>query len=167
MGEYSDSPTSAMKINREKATTTEVAQLLALQQDYLTPCRKIAVESAGKVDPSIVTILADSYAGADANYARVISHEITWGEFVTENQALVTQRRAALLAAGEALARALGKPSPQTTAARWQAEAALSHWLRRQQILLQSRPHARLIQCHYDGPVLSCAPFGDDGSPKN
>src|SRR5207244_3964644 len=58
MGQYSDSPTNAMKLNADKATAAEAAQVLSLRQDYLAPCRKIALESAGKVDPAIVAILA-------------------------------------------------------------------------------------------------------------
>jgi hypothetical protein len=70
----------------------------SLHQEYLTPCRKIALESAGKVHPAIVAILTENYAKADANYAKFVTRKITWGEFVTENQALVNQRRARLLA---------------------------------------------------------------------
>ena len=105
MGDHADSPTAAMKSNREKATPQEAALLLSLQQDYLAPCRKMALESAAKVHPSIVAILTDSYARADANTARLVDREITWGEYVSENQAIVTHRRAELLAAGESMQR--------------------------------------------------------------
>jgi hypothetical protein len=102
-GDHADSPTTAMKSNREKATPREAALLRSLQQDYLAPCRKMALESAAKVHPTIVAILAESYARADANTARLVARDITWGEYVSENQAIVTHRRAELLAAGEAL----------------------------------------------------------------
>jgi hypothetical protein len=65
----------------------------------------MALASAAKVDPRIVAILDESYAKADVITARLISREITWGEFVSENQAIVTQRRSELLAAGEAMQR--------------------------------------------------------------
>jgi hypothetical protein len=105
MGDHADSPTAAMKSNPQKATPREADQLLSLQQDYLAPCRKMALESAAKVHPTIVAILADSYARADANTARLIGREITWGEYVSENQAIVTHRRAELLAAGDSMQR--------------------------------------------------------------
>jgi hypothetical protein len=103
MGDHADSPTTAMKSSPAKATPQEAALLQALQQDYLAPCRRMALESAAKVHPAIVAILTDSYARADANTARLISREITWGEYVSENQAIVTHRRAELLTAGESL----------------------------------------------------------------
>ena len=70
----------------------------------------MALDSAAKVHPTVVAILADSYARADANTARLMAREVTWGEFVAENQAIVTNRRAELLAAGESLQRDLQPP---------------------------------------------------------
>jgi hypothetical protein len=104
-GDHADSPTAAMKSNPAKVTPQEAALLRSLQQDYLAPCRRMALESAAKVHPAIVAILTDSYARADANAARLIDREITWGEYMSENQAIVTHRRAELLAAGESLQR--------------------------------------------------------------
>ena len=109
-GDHADSPTAAMKSNPEKATPREGAQLLSLQQEYLAPCRKMALESAAKVHPAIVAILTDSYARADANTAQLVAHQITWGEYVSENQAIVTHRRAELLAAGESMQRQHAAP---------------------------------------------------------
>jgi hypothetical protein len=105
MGDHADSPSTAMKSNPAKATPQDAAQLQSLQRDYLVPCRKMALQSAAKVHPAIVAILTDSYARADANTARLIARDITWGEYVSENQAIVTHRRAELLAAGEAMQR--------------------------------------------------------------
>lgn len=153
MGEYSDSPTLGMKLNADKATAQEAAQVLALRRDYLTPCRKIALESAARVDPAIVAILAENYAKADANYAKFSTHMISWGEFVTENQALVTERRANLLAAGEGIQKGLkGSPAVATTP-RQQAEAALSNWTQQQRNLLGGH---RVMNCQYTGSMLSC-----------
>ena len=110
MGDNSDALTLAMKTNAEKATPEEAAQMLSLQRDYLAPCRNIALESAGKVHPTIVAILAESYARAEANSANLVAYKISWGEFVTENQAIVNQRRAQLLAAGESIQKSLSQP---------------------------------------------------------
>jgi hypothetical protein len=105
MGDFADSPTDPMKRSREKATAEEATQLVLLRKDYLAPCRRMALASAAKVDPRIVAILSDSYAKADANMDRLVTREIAWGEFVSENQAIVTQRRSELLAAGEGMQR--------------------------------------------------------------
>ena len=111
MGDHADSPTDAMKGNRARATAQEAAELLSLQQEFVAPCRRMALASAAKVHPAIVSILSDSYARVDANTARLASREITWGEYVSENQAIVTHRRAELLAAGEAMQKAVSPPS--------------------------------------------------------
>ena len=113
VGDHADSPTLAMKSNAQKATPQEAALLRSLQQNYLAPCRSMALQSAAKVHPTIVAILTDSYARADANTARLAARDITWGEFVSENQAIVTNRRAELLAAGESMQREQQRASPQ------------------------------------------------------
>jgi hypothetical protein len=105
MGDHADSPTAAMKASTEKATPREAALLRSLQQDYLAPCRRQALASAAKVHPTVLAILSESYARADANTQRLVERQITWGEYVSENQAIVTHRRAELLAAGESIQR--------------------------------------------------------------
>jgi hypothetical protein len=153
MGEHNDSPTDAMKRNAGKATREEAAQILLLRRDYLAPCRKIALESAGRVHPIIVAILAENYAKADANTAKFATGKISWGEFVTENQALVTERRAQLLAAGENLQRSLGQASG-AAADRERAAAVLSAWLHQQQVLMPSQP---AISCRFVEAAVSCS----------
>ncbi len=111
MGDHADSPTAAMKSNPAKATPQEATLLQSLQEGYLAPCRKMALQSAAKVSPMIVAILTDSYARADANTARLLNREITWGEYVSESQAIVTHRRAELLAAGETMQRQQAPPT--------------------------------------------------------
>jgi hypothetical protein len=154
MGEHSDSPTSAMKANPQRATPQEAAQVLSLRQDYLAPCREIALESAGKVHPNIVAILAENYAKADANTAKFATYRISWGEFVSENQTLVTERRARLLAAGESMQRDLGEAHTTGAADRQRAEAALADWTRLQESLLANQ---RVTNCRYVGSALRCA----------
>jgi hypothetical protein len=105
MGDHADSPTAAMKANPQRVTSEEAALLRSLQQDWLAPCRRMALASAAKVHPTVAAILTDSYARADANTQRLVGREITWGEYVSENQAIVTHRRAELLAAGESMQR--------------------------------------------------------------
>lgn len=105
MGEHPDSPTASMKSNAARASPQEAVLLRSLQREHLTPCRRLALESAAKVHPVIVAILTDSYARADANMARLVNLDITWGEYVSENQAIVAHRRAELLAAGESMQR--------------------------------------------------------------
>jgi hypothetical protein len=54
---------------------------VSLQQEFVAPCRRMALASAAKVHPAIVSILADSYARSDANTARLAGRDITWGEY--------------------------------------------------------------------------------------
>jgi len=162
MGEHADSPTDAMKANPAKATADDAALLLALHQDYLMPCRRLAVESAAKVGPAVVAILAENYAAADDNAARLVAGRITWGAFVTENQTLITRRRAALLTAGEEMQRHLAAPRPvarEGEEPRERADAALALWARRQQLLLQAQAVGgamTVLRCRYSGDVLTC-----------
>lgn len=154
MGEHSDSPTAAMKSNMRKATPQEAADVLALREDYVTVCRKLALESAGKVHPAIVAILADNYAKVDVNTARFVSGQIDWGVFVTENQALVTERRGHLLAAAETMQVNVRDARPSKIEPRQRAETALSDWARQQKALL---PQAKVTTCRYAGASLACS----------
>jgi hypothetical protein len=161
-GDYADSPTFATKTNPDKVTASDAAQLLSLHQEYLAPCRKMAVESAGRVGPTIVAILADSYADADANLARLVGRQITWGTFVTDNQGLITERRARLLRAAEQLQKDLVDSNPVDTGLQQRAIDALSSWTHRQRALLMSGPwvnatsQLRITSCRYIGAALSC-----------
>jgi len=153
IGDYSDSPTAAQKANPQKATPAEAAEVLALRRDYYAACRMIALESAARVHPAIVAILADNYAKVDANTARLAGGQIGWGAFVTENQALVTERRGQLLAAGESLQASVSRALPSDGERRQPAEAALARWTGQQQSLLANQPVTR---CRYDGARLAC-----------
>jgi len=112
IGDHADSPSAAQRASRDRASPAEVALLTALQRDYVAPCRRMAVTSAAAVHPSVAAVLRDSYAQADALLARLEQGTITWGEYVSESQAIVTNRRAEVLAAGEALQRSVAPPPP-------------------------------------------------------
>jgi hypothetical protein len=109
-GDHADSPSPLQKQSRDRASVGETVLLATLQRDYVAPCRQLALASAARVHPTILAVLRDSYAQADANLARLQTGVITWGEYVSESQAIVTNRRAELLAAGEALQRAAASP---------------------------------------------------------
>lgn len=111
-GDHADSPSPEQKASRDRASPAEVTWLADLQRDHVEPCRRLALASAARAHPAIATILRDSYGRADANAGRLASGQITWGEYVSENQAIVTDRRAELLAAGEALQREAAGASP-------------------------------------------------------
>ena len=114
-GDHADSPSAEQRASRDRASPSEVAWLADLQRDHVEPCRRLALASAARAHPTIAAILRDSYGRADANAARLAAGQITWGEYVSENQAIVTHRRAELLAAGETLQReaAGGAPPPR------------------------------------------------------
>jgi hypothetical protein len=113
----------------------------------------MALESAARMHPAIVVVLAENYAGVDANYAGLVSGKKNWGAFVSENQALVTDRRARLLQVGENLQKNLGNAPAPDAADRERAEAALSTWARQQRLLLADQP---VTDCRYVGSTLNC-----------
>jgi hypothetical protein len=160
-----DSPSLAMKTSEQKATPEEASQVLSMHQDYIAPCRKLSLEAAAKINPGFVSVLAKSYARADANYAQFVTRKITWGEFVTENQAVFAQRQSDLAAVGQAIQHNLEQSHGVEVARRQQAAAALSSWAYQQQVLLQNQQminamnQPRMTNCQYVGTYLNCTTF--------
>jgi hypothetical protein len=87
-----DGATLAAKMDTSKATPEEAAQLVVLHDQYVVPCRKLALEQAARVNSALVPIVANSYARSDANYANVATRKITWGEFTTEAETITRER---------------------------------------------------------------------------
>jgi hypothetical protein len=155
----------AMKTNAEKATPAEARLVLALHQEYLMPCRKMNLENFGKVHPSIAMALAENYTKADANYAALVTYKETWGEFVTERDALGVQLQARLASASAAINRDLNASHNTEVAQRQAAAAALQNWAYQQQVLLQNQQainaanRPRMTNCQYVGTYLNCTTF--------
>jgi hypothetical protein len=95
-GDHADSPSAAQKASADRASADEIAWLGVLQRDHVEPCRRLALAAAAQAHPTVAAILRESYAQADANAARLKSGSISWGEYVSESQAIVTRRRGEL-----------------------------------------------------------------------
>jgi hypothetical protein len=87
-------PPTALFFNQTKPTAEEAALLLVLRRDYVTPCRKLALEDTGKIVPSFAAVMATAYAAADADFDRLARREVSWGDY-----ALGVQRRREALGA--------------------------------------------------------------------
>jgi hypothetical protein len=94
-------PPMALLADQTKPTPADSALLLTLHQEYVTPCRRLALEGAGRIHPSFAAVMANAYAAADADFDRLVRREVSWGEYAQS----VYRRREALGAAfGEASA---------------------------------------------------------------
>lgn len=80
----------------ERATPEEASQLQTLLQSYLAPCRPFELEVMRIRLPAIVPILEASFTKSDANYQRLITQEITWGQFRQEQAVLGDEVNAAI-----------------------------------------------------------------------
>jgi hypothetical protein len=157
--------TIAMKANPAKATKAEAASLIEYHQNYLAPCRKIDLETASKLHPALVAILADGYAKSDANIVRLINQQIAWGEFVQENDAIRIDTGSKMVTAGSAIQQNLERGHNAELAQRQRASAAMSNWVYQQQILAQNQQainamnRPRMTNCQYVGAYLQCTTF--------
>lgn len=156
--------TPAMKANPDRATPSEVAQLLDYNLNYLAPCVKFTLQAVDAIHPALVAILARGFARSDANVARLVTRQISWGELLRENDALGVQAEAELEMARTSIrSGSVGRDAHALEAARRQATMALQEWLERHQALrrLQLRidPKSRppLTSCRYIGATLDCA----------
>jgi hypothetical protein len=158
-------PILAMKVNPQKATPEEAAQVLALHQGYITPCRKLSLETAARINSAIVSVLASTYTKSDANYANLVTYRITWGEFVTQSAALLAQRNAELAEVGREIQRGLEQSHNAEVSRRQAAASALSTWAYQQQVLIQNQQmintmnQPRMTNCQYVGRMLNCTSF--------
>ncbi len=82
----------AMLSSTAKATPQEAAQVQILHRDHVVPCRQIERETARRHNPSLLTILDAAYAKSDANFARLIGYQITWGQFTRDSEAIKAER---------------------------------------------------------------------------
>ena len=89
--------------NGAKATPTEASQMTTFHQDYLRPCQEIELEIAGRTHPSLPALYNAAAAKADANIAKLVSREITWGEYLRNAAAIRRDLNAQLEAAKIAL----------------------------------------------------------------
>jgi hypothetical protein len=142
------------------ATPAETAQLLQDHLGRLVPCRKGELEGASTVHPTLVAILAESYARRDHNLLQLVTGRISWKGWRGEDEAI-----AAWAASQAELFRdrlTSGEGGFTRSDARHEATLSLQEWadrqraLIRQQSAIDSRVKPQLTTCRYDGVVLRC-----------
>lgn len=80
--------------NSSKPNPEEAALLLELHRDGIAPCRKLALEVDAKISPALIPPLTALYTKTDAQYARLVKREISWGEYAAANNEARTTHRA-------------------------------------------------------------------------
>ncbi len=101
------SPSAALLADRSRPTEAEAALLVELHSGYIAPCRKLVIERLGTINPAFAEVAARNYADADAEYAKLVQGQESWGDYA---QAFVRRRAAfaqAFSEAGERLNRDL------------------------------------------------------------
>ena len=82
-------PSAALLADRSRPTAAEAAALVELHTGYIAPCRKIVIAKLGAINPAFAEVAAGNYADADAEYARLVQGQESWGDYA---QAFVRRR---------------------------------------------------------------------------
>lgn len=152
----------ALKASPDKASPAEVQQIFALHQEYMTPCRKLKLEALAQMHPALVGVIAEYYAKTDAALVQLTNRQITWGQYMTQKDAINVEANARYDAAAAEIRKDLNRSHALEMARRQQAANALAQFAYQQQVLQQrqqmidaaNRP--RLTTCQYYGATLNC-----------
>lgn len=141
----------------------EARLLLELHREGLTPCRKATLEKASGAPPAFVSLMAQAYAVLDESYLRLVTGEMSWGDYARAfNRWQVETARQ--VAEADALVRPPSASVPVSDEERRAAEEALQIWVAQQQLLnrqrqLLSAPNQPAARCQYYGLVLKCSMY--------
>ena len=139
----------------------EIEALLAVREARM-PCKKNFIEDIGYVYPELVSVLAQSYAEADADLAKLMNKEMSVGAY---NKHII-DRSIKFLRQFERAQRqkygSLQKSYEYEVAQRNLAIRNLQNWLFQQQVLYQqqqlinslSRPN--ITNCEYFRATIQC-----------
>jgi hypothetical protein len=92
-------PSVALLADRSRPTEAEAALLAELHSGYIAPCRKLVIERLGTINPAFAEVAQRNFAAADAEYARLVQRQESWGDYA---QAFVRRRAAFTQAFSEA-----------------------------------------------------------------
>jgi hypothetical protein len=84
-------PSAALLADHSRPTEAEAALLVELHGGYIAPCRKLVIERLATINPAFAEVAARNYADADAEYARLVQRQESWGDYA---QAFVRRRAA-------------------------------------------------------------------------
>lgn len=134
------SPLPALLADRSRPSPSEVALLVELHGTYITPCRRLVVERLGTINPAFAAVAADTFAEADAEYARLVRGEQSWGDYAQASQ----RRRLAFMQAFAAAGDQVNRDFAESHAIELQRRqaAAMARWQREQRaIAATGAPH--------------------------
>jgi hypothetical protein len=126
-------PSSTLLADTSRPTAAEAALLVELHGGHITPCRRLVVERLGTINPAFAAVAADSFAEADAAFARLVRGEESWGAYA---QGVLRRRAAfavAFTVAGEQVNRDLAES--HLLELRQRQAAAIGRWERQQQAI--------------------------------
>jgi hypothetical protein len=92
-------PSAALLADRSRPTEAEAALLVELHAGYIAPCRKLVIERLAAINQAFAEVAARNFADADAEYARLVQRQQSWGDYA---QAFVRRREAFTQAFSEA-----------------------------------------------------------------
>ena len=92
-------PSATLLADRSRPTEAEAALLVELHTGYIAPCRRLVIERLGAINPAFAEVAARNYADADAEYAKLVQRQESWGDYA---QAFVRRRAVFTQAFGEA-----------------------------------------------------------------
>ncbi len=156
--------TLAAKMDSRKATPEEAAQLVVIHDQYVLPCRKLVTEQAARINSTLVPVFANSYARADINYANAAQQKITWGQFTTENEAIIRDRDAQVAEVGAQMQNALSQAHAAEIARRQAAAAQLGRSMTAYGAAVQASSQPvygppTTTNCYRVGAMLQCQSF--------
>ncbi|MBS0219189.1 MAG: hypothetical protein JSR91_00455 [Proteobacteria bacterium] len=128
-------PPMSLLVDRTKPTEAEAAMLLSFHQEYVTPCRKLTLNDIGNVHPSLTAVFAQAYANSDAEYAKLVQRQETWGEFAQAYSQEKQRFIAALDNAGGKIQQQLDASYRYEIQQRQAAADAFSNWAYQQQVI--------------------------------
>jgi hypothetical protein len=155
----------ALLADRTKPTQTETGALLAFHKDQIAPCRKVALDGFAAAHPAFVAVAAENYATFDADYAALVSGQITWGDFASRSNERAQAYRARLDATSADIERNLADSARFEMQQRQAAAVAFAQWSANQRALAQQQQvvgalnRPRITNRQYIGQQLSCTTF--------
>jgi hypothetical protein len=126
-------PPPALIADQSKPTPSEVALLVELHTHHTTPCRRLVVERLSTISPAFATVAAQTFADADAEYARLVRGRESWGAYAEASQ----RRRLAFLQAFSAAGDQVNHDLAESHVLELQQRqaVAMARWEREQQAI--------------------------------
>lgn len=156
-----EQPPLEVLANQDQVTPQEVTDLYAMHQAR-QPCRRIALESIGQIHPALVSIFAEANAAQDQDYVRLVTGEISWGDYAQSFVNRRNQLAGRLQQTASEIDRQLANAHAYELEQRQRASQALTQWSAQQQLLYQQQQmmgRPMLTNCRYAGTFLNCTTF--------